>query len=1054
MKYRLQDLIDMEHFQNLQDRLNEIYSFPSSIIDNDGNILTATAWQDICTQFHRKNKDSERLCIQSDQYIRSHIYEANPAVSYRCPHGLVDNATPIIIDGIHYGNFFTGQFFLDKPDMAFFSAQAKKYGFDEDAYLEAVKKVPIWTQEQLNNYLFFIKGLIAVISESGLKKLKEVETRKQIEESENLHRSILQTAMDGFWLTDIRGQLLDVNDSYCSMSGYSRDELLTMRISDLEANESPEMVDTHMQKVVAQSSDRFESKHRRKDGTVFDIEVSVQSRTKEGGRRVCFLRDITEPKRAERALIDSERKWRNILVNTPQVGITLDPQARIVFANAHFLKLTGWKEREVIGRDWFDLFIPENIRQEVRRVYTNVMSQKDTHGFSTYENEIVIKSGELRNVAWSNVLTKDTQGNILDVTCLGIDLTERRLAEIALRESEAKYRLLVENQTDMLVKVDLEGRFLFVSPSYCRMFGKKEEELLDQEFMPFVHEEDRDSTAKAMEAFYSPPYTGNVELRALTKDGWRWLAWAGMAVLESDGSVKEIIGVGRDISDRKRAEEAMRESEAKYRSIMEAMDDETYICSSDFQIEYMNPAMKNKIGYDATGRFCYKEIHGLDEKCPWCIHEKVMKGETIKVERVNPKDGKTYHVSNSPIFHPDGSVSKLTVFRDITEIKKMESRIQQAQKMEAIGNLAGGIAHDFNNILFPIIGMAELLLEDLSPHSLEYENAKEILKAGKRGSDLVKQILAFSRQSEHKVIPVRIQSILKEILKLVRSTIPSNIEISEDTQTKCGLVMVDPTQLHQIVMNLITNAYHAVEEAGGKISVQLREVALSDDDLLQTSLEPGQYAMLTVSDTGCGIDPAIMDRIFEPYFTTKEQGKGTGLGLAVVYGIVKSYKGNIKVYSEVGKGTTFDVYLPLKEESCEASPVEKVESYRTGDERILLVDDEVPIVQLEKQILERLGYQVTPRTSSLDALETFRAAQDAFDLVVTDMTMPNMTGDRLAEKLIAIRPDIPVIICTGFSEKINEEKAVNMGIKGFLMKPIIKSEMAQMIRKVLDEAKI
>ena len=302
MKYKLQDLIDMELFQNLQDRLNEIYSFPSAIIDNEGNILTATAWQDICTQFHRKNKDSEKYCIQSDKYILSHLHEANPAVSYRCPHGLVDNATPIIIEGIHYGNFFTGQFFLEKPDMEFFKAQAKKYGFDEDAYLEAVKKVPIWTQEQLNSYLFFIKGLITVISESGLKMLKEIETRKQIEETEERHRIILHTAMDGFWMTDMEGRLLDVNEAYCRMSGYSAQELLNMSIPDLETVGTNSITTGHLHRVVAKGGERYDSRHRRKDGSIFDVEVSVQYQSTNGGQIVAFLRDITERKRTEEEL--------------------------------------------------------------------------------------------------------------------------------------------------------------------------------------------------------------------------------------------------------------------------------------------------------------------------------------------------------------------------------------------------------------------------------------------------------------------------------------------------------------------------------------------------------------------------------------------------------------------------------------------------------------------------------------------------------------------------------------------------------------------------------
>ncbi len=303
MGYKLQDLIDIDHFQNLQDRLNKIYSFPSSIIDNDGNVLTATAWQELCTQFHRKNKAAESICIKSDQYIKAHIHEANPALSYRCPHGLVDNATPIIIDGVHYGNFFTGQFFLEEPDLAFFKSQARKYGFDEDAYLAAVEKVPIWSQTQLDNYLFFIKGLIEIIAESGLKNLREIENRKQIQKNEQRNQTILKTAMDGFWVTDTDGRLLEVNDTYCRMSGYSEGELLAMHIWDLEAFETRDIVTGHIRKVISAGADRFQSRHCRKDGSVFDVEISVQFRPEQGGRCICFLRDISDQKQ-----IDVERE--------------------------------------------------------------------------------------------------------------------------------------------------------------------------------------------------------------------------------------------------------------------------------------------------------------------------------------------------------------------------------------------------------------------------------------------------------------------------------------------------------------------------------------------------------------------------------------------------------------------------------------------------------------------------------------------------------------------------------------------------------------------------
>ncbi len=385
--------------------------------------------------------------------------------------------------------------------------------------------------------------------------------------------------------------------------------------------------------------------------------------------------------------------------------------------------------------------------------------------------------------------------------------------------------------------------------------------------------------------------------------------------------------------------------------------------------------------------------------------------------------------------------------------EKLRAQLNQVQKMESIGNLAGGIAHDFNNILFPITGMSELLLEDLPMGSPEWENVQEIFKAGKRGSDLVKQILTFSRQSEHKMIPTRIQSVLKEVIKLSRATIPSNIEICQDIQQDCGMVMADPSQIHQIGMNIITNAFHAIGNKGGKISVRLRQAVLGTPKPLDTNLRPGLYAVLSISDTGHGMSEELVGKIFDPYFTTKEQGKGTGLGLAVVYGIVKEHKGKIKVYSETGKGTTFDIYLPLMEKIDRTESLTETEGRQGGKERILLVDDEESIARLEAQILTRLGYDVTFHATSQKALDTFRDDPDGFDLIITDMTMPEMTGDQLAMEISSIKPDMPIIICTGFSERISKEQAGNMGVKGFLMKPVLKSDMARMVRKVLDESK-
>ncbi len=300
MDYRLQDLIDTEEFQSLQDRLNRVYSFPCAIIDNEGEILTRTAWQDVCTKFHRRNRECEKMCIESDQYILSHLAEANPTVSYRCPHGLTDNATPIIVEGRHLGNFFAGQFFMDKPDLEFYRERARRYGFDEQAYLEAVRKVPIWTQQQLNNYLFFIKGLIEIVTSIALKNMRTIESQKRLLESEEKHRAIVQTAMDGFCLTDTEGRLLQVNDAYCRMSGYSEPELLTMKIGDLDLDWSEEAIQTNMKKIMAHGEDRFETRHRRRDGSSVFVEASIKYFNVQNKELfVAFLHDITARKQAE-----------------------------------------------------------------------------------------------------------------------------------------------------------------------------------------------------------------------------------------------------------------------------------------------------------------------------------------------------------------------------------------------------------------------------------------------------------------------------------------------------------------------------------------------------------------------------------------------------------------------------------------------------------------------------------------------------------------------------------------------------------------------------------
>lgn len=404
----------------------------------------------------------------------------------------------------------------------------------------------------------------------------------------------------------------------------------------------------------------------------------------------------------------------------------------------------------------------------------------------------------------------------------------------------------------------------------------------------------------------------------------------------------------------------------------------------------------------------------------------------------------------------------LALVRDVTdrieaekEKVRLENQLQQAQKMESIGTLAAGIAHDFNNILSPIYGYVELARMKVGKGSELSSYLEEVHHAAHRAGELVKQILTFSRQDTEKFSQVEVHVIIKEALKLLRATIPSTIEIKQQIDPSCGYVLANPTQVHQVLMNLCTNAYHAMRDTGGTLGVSLLPKEITRRDILKNiNLRPGPYILLEVSDTGSGMTPETQSRIFEPYFTTKAKGEGTGMGLSLVHGIIKSHGGNITVYSEPGKGTTIHVYLPVSKKSLSQEELSFTDDVPTGTEKILLIDDEESVIKVEGEMLKSLGYRVDAFKSPIEALEQFRANPSLYDIIITDMTMPKMTGDKLAQEILAERPDIPIIMCTGFSELINKEEALKLGIRKFVTKPIIINTFARDLREVLDTKQI
>ncbi len=548
------------------------------------------------------------------------------------------------------------------------------------------------------------------------------------------------------------------------------------------------------------------------------------------------------------------------------------------------------------------------------------------------------------------------------------------------------------------------------------------------------------------------------------KTWWFYLIMASSLVLAASFTAMYLLRLTREINERKKAEHALGKSEEKYRVLIENSPDLHYRTDMEGKIIFISPSVYKFSGYtieEATGMEMAKQLYLNPEERNDFLKMLQKKGFVDGFEaQLKKKDGSLWWASTNAHFFRDkhGNLHGVEgVTRDITERKKaekekdnLEDRLNQAQKMEAIGTLAGGIAHDFNNILAAILGYTEMAREVAPPDSAVTRDLGKVLEAGNRAKDLVQQILAFSRQHEMERIPLQPVNIVREAIKMLRPSLPTTIEINQDITSVTGQILADSTQIHQILMNLCTNAFHAMEETGGKLDISLSEVPLSTEDLVhEPDVKAGTFVKLSISDSGPGIPPEIKKSIFNPYFTTKETGKGTGMGLAIVHGIVKSYGGFISLYSEPGEGTAIHVFLPVIGKEL-LPEIKDVEPILDGQGRILFIDDEEILTEMGKSMLERLGYHVTVSNNSIEALETFKNQPDLFDLVITDQTMPGMTGADIARRMIQIKPDIPIILCTGYSTVISEEKAKSMGIKEFAFKPLSKKDIAVLIRKVLD----
>jgi PAS domain S-box-containing protein len=823
----------------------------------------------------------------------------------------------------------------------------------------------------------------------GISKLERSETVYR--ESEARFRRLVEKSPLPMVVSDHNQDIIFFSEKFTELFGYTLDD-----VSTAEKWWSTAYPDEEYRQIVKQSwMDAIEKAELNKtDIEMQEWDLTIKDRSVRrcefymvplGDVSLIVMKDRTEQKKMSDALEESEKKFKGMFENAPLSYQSLDETGCFTDANETWLNTMGYERSEVIGRNFSDFLIPGWQGHFVE----NFPRFKAVGEVLGVEFEMVKKDGSVILVSFHGKIDKDINGNFERTHCVFHDITRQKSAEDILKKELELNKAIAEISTELLSETYDIKKVSNATLKYVLKLTNS-----DHGFVSSIDKGNQD------------------HIRHIQSD-----------MFDEDG-----IAVDKDIS-------------------FPIGKDGSY----PFLWGHGLNTRKSFFTNDPKNHPKFKGIPKGHKNIQNFLSVPVLMGDSLLglIAVANSKDGYTDQdiVSIKRI----SEVYALAIYRQEHEADrdKMEKNVRQLQKNEAIGMLASGIAHDFNNILFPIVGFAEILEEDLPENSPMLECVDEILKGALRAKDLVKQILAFSREVEQVAKPVNPYNIVREVTKLIRATIPSTIEIKENLDSDCRMIMADPTQLHQIAMNLITNAYHSMEVSGGILTVALQNTTVTGPEFLD--VEPGNYVLFSIKDTGTGIDKATISKIFDPYFSTKDKDKGTGLGLSVVNGIVKNYGGEIKVESSPGKGSLFEVFIPAIDGSVNPGKTIEREEIPKGIEKILLVDDELPILNIEKRSLKRLGYDVDATDSSDDALKKIISSPDKYDLIITDMTMPKLTGINLVKEVRGNNIMTPIIICTGFSGKLTLEKVIAFGANALLSKPVKLSELAQTIREVLKQ---
>ncbi|MBT3312937.1 MAG: PAS domain S-box protein [Desulfobacterales bacterium] len=791
--------------------------------------------------------------------------------------------------------------------------------------------------------------------------------------------------------------------------------------------------------------------------TYEELELRVDALEKKAAR----LNELEESLRL------SEEKFTKVFMSGPNAStISRLSDSKIIECNDSFLDTLGYKKEEILNKELLDLDIIEN-RYEIEEYFSILRKAGQMDDI-----EITLLSKEGRRILFvvsSRII--ELSGETFVYT-KSQNITHQKKVEKDFRESEERMRLVVQNMPVMVAAFGEGGNIIVWNRECENVIGYLAEEVIDNSKaleMMIPNEQYRkkiESSIKKEEGNFR-----NLEFSLARKDGKkRIVLWSNLSEEHPiPGWASWNIGI--DITKLKQALEELEKSENKYRLMTENIDDIIWSLDMDFNFKYLSPAIEKLMDWPVDD---IKKLTMFDFVPPSSMEEveRVFNQNLIEARRTGDykkpavleiqqyrKDKSLMWTEIRSSFEIDENGKAVGIYgvtRDITERKiaeeekeQLKATLQQTHKMEALGTLAGGIAHDFNNILSSIIMNSELAYDELPENFDCRYSIEQVLKSSHRAKELVKQILMFSRASTAEYKEINIGPVVIETIKMLRSIIPSTIDIRYDVPYDTGSIQADSTQIQQLVLNLCTNAAHAMEDKGGVLNIKINDEYIGKEQKI-SGLEQGLYLKLIVKDSGHGIPTKNIDRIFDPFFTTKQTGKGAGLGLSVVHGIVMNIGGAITVDSREGNGTVFQVLLPITDKKCTFKK-EKKKPVRSGDESILFIDDEEDLLDSGKRTLERLGYKVTTSKNPKQTIELFRCCPEDFNLVITDMTMPFMTGIELSRELLDIRDDIPIILCSGYSQLITPEKVRDSGIRDFIMKPFAKNEIAEIVRKVLDE---